>query len=533
MNCYHKLLASILPVATALLLSAGLAGAAPAAKPAQNQQFRAIYPTEPKTLDPHQNDPAAWPVIMATYGRLMTLKEGTAQPAPALVQFVRVSTNGLKYTFQLAEGLTFSDGIPLDSQAVLYSFDRLMASEVGRRYYPYLTSFEPKGDYSFQLILSRPWPPFLASLALPAASLISPGLRDRPADYLRTRTLGSGSYQVYDWQNHTLGLQVRPDRVAKPRVAQALFHYEPDPGRRYEKMTAHSAHLAVDPARPQSGLPPNFQMKQVPTFGARYLAFNTRKVYLSRPEVRRAMARIISESMKGHPPLAAGLFPPGLFYNAPAGLSAPIEAAEEPLRAIGWPDDPLILAHPAADPALAALAGEVAAALTAAGRPAAVAPRAGEPGDYDLWLDARFPEIPAADMWLGRFLDSTSSPEGNPAFFRNRRADQLIGEIAATIGQPDDGPREVERLETVRAAKLAALVALARDEAPYVFLEPIERPLVIDVRLAKTMPHPAWPEVWPLDQVDLKPFSFRSGANPTGRPPAAAQPEPGPQEPPQ
>ncbi len=507
----------------------------------QEPLFRAIYPQAPRTLDPHAGpDPAAWPVIMATYHRLVTLEKGTAKPAPDMVSAVRVSPDGLKYTFQLREGLTFADGTALNSEAALFSFDRLMSTEVGRRYFPYLHRFEIIGASSFRLVLKRPWPPFLASLALPQASLVSPGLRDRPADYLRQHTLGNGPYVVYDWRDDTIGLQARPDVATKPRVVFAMFHYEPDPHQRYAKMLAHDAHLTVDPALPAEGLPPHYQRKLVPSFGVRYLAFNTRRPYTRMQSARRALGLVIGEAFRDHPGRLTGPFPPGLFYNAPARTAPPdlgqadqLAQGRQIIREIGPPARPLVLVHQVSDPEAPAEARRIAEALAGCGLAVDIQPLTDErgcqmleDGDYDLLLDTRTPDIPSADMWLGQFLDANSSAGGNPAFFNHPRARQLIAEIADTVGQGNDGPQELRRLDTERANKVAQLAEIARDEVPYLFLYQIERPLVVDVRLTDQEPHPMWPEVWPISETSLKPFSFRSGANPTGRrpgPPAAPQ----------
>ena len=512
------------------------------------QVFRAIYPTAPKSLDPHVGpDPAAWPIIMAAYNRLMTFEAGTAKPTYALVKAMAVSPDGLKYTFQLHEGHSFSDGSVLNTEAVYYSFDRLMASEVGRLYYPYLQSFEPTGPYSFILTLKRPWPPFLASLALPQASIISPGLKNKAEGYLNDKTLGSGPYMVYDWRDNTIGLSVRPDQVSRPPLAFAMFHYEPDAQKRYEKMTAHDAHLTVDPALPAEGPPAQYRLLKVPGFGVRFLAFNTRQPYTRLQNTRRALGAVIKTAFKEHPRVVPGLFPAGLFYNAPASLNRPVVGDADPLaqatlilKDVGLPAGPLTLAVQGQGVELDRDAGQIAEALAAHGFKVNIVNIIGpegrkilDGGAYDLYLGSREPDIPAADMWLGRFLSSQSSPEGNPAFFHSGRADQMILGIMDTVGQPGDGPHDyyLRGIALERARKLADLAALAETEAPYVFLYQLERPLVVDLRLYPKdahapLPHPMWPEVWPLDATRIRPFSFRSGANPTGRKPDEVQAPP-------
>jgi peptide/nickel transport system substrate-binding protein len=88
--------------AAAPVLEAAQAKRGPRAEAAPTQVFRAIYPQAPLSLDPHaEPDPAAWPVILAAYDRLMTLAPGTAEPKAALAKTWTVSDNGLIYTFVL------------------------------------------------------------------------------------------------------------------------------------------------------------------------------------------------------------------------------------------------------------------------------------------------------------------------------------------------------------------------------------------------------------------------------------------------
>ncbi len=509
------------------------------------QVFRAIYPQAPLSLDPHaEPDPAAWPVIMAAYDRLMTLAPGTAEPRPALVKAWTVSDNGLIYTFVLQEGRTFADGIQINTDATLYSFDRLMATDTGRHFFPFLTGFERMGEMTFRLILSRPWPPFLASLALPQASLVSPGIRNLPPDFLFARTLGSGRYQVYGWKDGTLGLQARPDLASKPLVGVALFHYEPDPRERYRKMAAHGAHLTVEPDSGGAPWPAHLRARAIPTFSVRFLALNTRRPYTKLSQVRRALRVLIEDAFADRPGRLGGPFPDGLFFNRPGRTEAPEAdpAWADPrrqgalvLRDVGPPVVPLVLIFQDQEPDLAEDAKTIQAALSAHGvavdlQPLAEAQwrRARDNGQYDLFLDTRTPEIPAADLWLGRFLSSISSPEGNPAFFEHQEADRLLEELGQAVAASPEDSRNLaqRRLADRRAQILADLTRLAASEAPYVFLYQLERLLVVDERLAQPLraqeealtPHPFWPEVWPLALTNLRPLTARrSGVNPTGR----------------
>jgi len=491
---------------------------------------------------------------MAAYDRLMTLAPGTAEPRPDLARTYTVSDNGLIYTFVLQEGRTFTDGFLVNADAALYSFDRLMSTAVGRRFFPYLERFERVGEMTFRLILSRPWPPFLASLALPQASLVSPGLRNQPLDHLFAHTLGSGRYQVYGWKGDTLGLQARPDLAAKPLVGLALFHYEPDPRERYKKMIAHGAHLTIAPDPDGAPWPAPFRARLAPTFSVRFLALNTRRPFTRLAQVRRALTTLATAAFEDRRETHFGTpFPEGLFYNSPGQAAVPDAAATDPrrqgalvLQEIGPPVLPLILVFPDRGPEMAKDAKTIQAALSANGLAVDLQPlgeaqwrRALDSGQYDLLLDTRTPEIPTADLWLGRFLSSLSSPEGNPAFFEHHGADRLLDDLAQTVtANPEDSRNQAQkRLAERRALILADLARLAAAEAPYAFLYQLERLLVVDERLDQPLrgqagaltPHPFWAEVWPLGLTNLRPLTGRrSGVNPTGRPeeaePRAAPP---------
>ncbi|UQZ89633.1 hypothetical protein C4J81_10600 [Deltaproteobacteria bacterium Smac51] len=539
------IMAAFLTLAAFFIFAADLTAAPAGGTKANEQLFRAIYPAAPKSLDPHATpDPNAWPIIMTAYNRLMTFEPGSAKPVPALARRVIVAPTGLVYTFVLREGYTFSDGTVVNSEAALFTFDRLMSSEVGQLYYPHLYRLEVVGPYTFRLFLKRPWPPFLASLALPQASLISPGLRNKPPEYLNDHTLGSGQYVVYDWQEQTLGLQTRPDLVSRPPIAFAMFHYEPDPQQRYEKMIQHSAHLTIDPALPANKpLPVKYQVKKAPSFNARYVAFNTRRTYTKMQNTRRALSFIINDAFKDRPGHMKDPFPTGLFYNAPRrfNAAAPAVGGTDPvaqgrliINEVGPPAGPLTLVYKAGDALLAADARLIRDTLAPYGIILDVVSLEGalgrqivETGDFDLYLDTRRADIPSADMWLGRFMDGTSSIGGNPAFFNDEKAARLVQEISNLAGQPDDGPNDLLRVENERAVMVAELAEIAMIEAPYVFLYQLETTLVMDEmvklwvnkKIEDGLTHPMWPDIWPIDQTILKAVDFRSGANPTGKRP--------------
>jgi peptide/nickel transport system substrate-binding protein len=83
-------------------------------------------------------------VIDQIYESLVSLKPGTTELEPGLAQSWEISDDGLTYTFELQEGVTFHDGEPFNAEAVCFNFDR---------WYNFKGSFQnPSASYYWQTV---------------------------------------------------------------------------------------------------------------------------------------------------------------------------------------------------------------------------------------------------------------------------------------------------------------------------------------------------------------------------------------------
>ncbi|MGH3059020.1 MAG: ABC transporter substrate-binding protein [Gaiellaceae bacterium] len=83
-------------------------------------------------------------VIDQIYESLVSLEPGTTELAPGLAQSWELSEDGLEYTFELEEGVTFHDGEPFNAEAVCFNFDR---------WYNFTGSFQnPSASYYWQTV---------------------------------------------------------------------------------------------------------------------------------------------------------------------------------------------------------------------------------------------------------------------------------------------------------------------------------------------------------------------------------------------
>ncbi len=83
-------------------------------------------------------------VIDQIYESLVALEPGTTELAPGLAKSWELSEDGLEYTFELEEGVTFHVGEPFNAEAVCFNFDR---------WYNFTGSFQnPSASYYWQTV---------------------------------------------------------------------------------------------------------------------------------------------------------------------------------------------------------------------------------------------------------------------------------------------------------------------------------------------------------------------------------------------
>ncbi|MEU8216511.1 ABC transporter substrate-binding protein [Micromonospora taraxaci] len=157
-------------------------GAAPAAEtagqPRSGGTLTWAVETEPITLNPHQYAQAkARLLVWNTFESLLTYdKQGKL--APWLATGWQAAPDGLSYTLTLRDGVTFSDGTPLDATAVKANIDKLRepgyAPAVAAVQLRNLKTVEAVDPRTVRLVLTAPDVLILDFLASPQGAQISP-----------------------------------------------------------------------------------------------------------------------------------------------------------------------------------------------------------------------------------------------------------------------------------------------------------------------------------------------------------------------
>lgn len=132
-----------------------------------SDQLVVAIPADVTSLDPAITmDNTTWKVVYNVYQRLVDYDGATTNIKPGLAKEWEVSEDGKTWTFYLEEGHKFSDGTPVDAEAVKASFERTLKINQGpASVFSMVSEIVVEDPLTVKFILSEPFPPFLSTLA--------------------------------------------------------------------------------------------------------------------------------------------------------------------------------------------------------------------------------------------------------------------------------------------------------------------------------------------------------------------------------
>jgi peptide/nickel transport system substrate-binding protein len=152
------------------------------------------------TLDPvvPSDNSAIW-TMLNFYDQLFRVAKDGQSVEPDAVDRFEVSADGLTYTFHLRSGLTFSDGVPVTVDDVMFSVQRMLASDEWGWLFPDDLTVAAVDDRTFRITLTRPNAPLINNLAGFWSSIVPKHLVEAQGDALWDKPVGSGPFRVKDW----------------------------------------------------------------------------------------------------------------------------------------------------------------------------------------------------------------------------------------------------------------------------------------------------------------------------------------------
>ncbi len=297
-------------------------------------------PAEAVSLDAAQvTDPQSPRVARRIAETLVTFAGDDMRIVPALAESWTVSPDGLAYTFALRRGIAFHDGTPLTAAAVKFSIERQIlpdhpAHRLGRfPLAPYVLgnvkAVAAVDDVTVRFSLAEPRASFLAALASPPASIVSPAAVRRWGTAYGLHPVGTGPLRFASWdRGGRLVLEKNPAYWQFPvKVDQVVYRPVADDQARLTALLEGRLDVALDvPPESVAALEghPRVELLRQTAAHVWYLGINNQKKPFDDRRVRQALNYAVDKEalvrgvLRGTAVPSRGPVPPGTWGAEPA-----------------------------------------------------------------------------------------------------------------------------------------------------------------------------------------------------------------------
>src|SRR4051794_38388133 len=150
----------------------------------------------------------------------LTSLDEDSKVVPWLAQSWKASDDGLTWTFTLKKGVKFTDGTPLNAEAVAYNFDYWLKggnSTAAVWLGGYYQSAQAVDDLTLQINLSKPYPNLAQNLTQAYFGIQSEhALETRTEEENCAQPIGSGAFTVKEWNRGQDIVLLRNDHYTSP-----------------------------------------------------------------------------------------------------------------------------------------------------------------------------------------------------------------------------------------------------------------------------------------------------------------------------
>jgi peptide/nickel transport system substrate-binding protein len=318
---------------------------------------------DPLCLDPHQISSDVEQLLGNIQFDNLTFLGKNGQPEPWLATSWKITNGGKTYTFQLRQGVTFSDGTPFNAAAVAANFSQMLnpatRSPLAGPYIEPYKSSKVLGTYTLQVNLGYAYSAFLDVLAQGWLGMESPKAlaADTPAQ-LCAHPVGSGPFVMTSYTKNVGVTYVRragydwgPPELGQSGAAHLagidVSWIGQDPVR-YDGLVSGQYQLTqYVPAQDATALKANqdFAYEDIDRMGWPFtFDFNTSRGPLSSENVRKAVVEgvnvnsIVETAEFGQSAVATSYLDPVTpYYDSKAKLPGyNLAAAVTLLDAAGW-----------------------------------------------------------------------------------------------------------------------------------------------------------------------------------------------------
>jgi peptide/nickel transport system substrate-binding protein len=293
-----------------LLITLVAAGAAFAAGDMEMEQATLVYATTEKITDV---DPAnaydfhTWEIFQNINRGLLAYKPGTTELIPGLAESYDVNDAGDVYTFNLRQGINFSDGTPFNADAVKWSIDRVirLGGDPSWLVTDFVESVEVVDEYTvrFNLVGSVGFfPSLVASVPyFPVNKNVYPADQwvNDPSELAGGELVGLGPYKVASFKrDEEIILEANPEYYGtEPNIPRIVIRYYADATTMRLALERGEVDLVYKDLNPSDKADltedARFNSHEIPGAQIRYLCFETSESVFSEAPLRRAVAALI------------------------------------------------------------------------------------------------------------------------------------------------------------------------------------------------------------------------------------------------
>jgi peptide/nickel transport system substrate-binding protein len=208
-------------------------------EPVQGAEITIAIGSEPTTLDPHIRDDGGERAINDNVYETLMARTPDGQLTPGLAASEPTQVDETTWQFTLREGISFTNGDPLNADAVVASVQRIV--ELGDEseqagFFSTITGAEAVDDLTVNITTSGPDPllptrMYWMKIASPSG-LEAPDLADRP--------VGTGPYVFVEWvKGDHVTLEANPDYWdGAPSISKVTYRFVGESGTRLSGLLA-------------------------------------------------------------------------------------------------------------------------------------------------------------------------------------------------------------------------------------------------------------------------------------------------------
>ncbi len=267
--------------------------------------------SEPAQIDPQGAPNSGLNVIIPYLFDTLVVRDTGYKLLPLLAESWEAAPDGKAITMKLKSGVTFSDGTPLDAEAVRFTFQRFKATGTkspvygGIQQIDGITVIDP---LTVRFTFKEPAANFWGTISMPYAGIISPTSAKNVAETGKGNLVGTGPFTLGEYkagQSITLkrnpaynwGATVTQNRAA-PYLDSIVFKVIPDATTQLAALQAgevdaifinepdHRAKLQKDPS---------VRLEDTVLNSLIYLGFNCRKAPFTDVRVRQALSYAVNK----------------------------------------------------------------------------------------------------------------------------------------------------------------------------------------------------------------------------------------------